>query len=383
MTLRSVSIQRLKCFKELEVSLSPLTLFTGFNAGGKSTALQSLLLLSQAFRNDRSAETLPLNGPLVRLGSPGEVVSSFGNQRSLELEVSGQLDRAAWLFDAESASDNSSVLRVGRGDHQVYGRRTQSWSAEIWPEPPGEPSAVEHKLANLIFLSAVRAGPAEAFPVPDDGGRIHADVGPEGQYAAWWYVQSADEEILENRRHPKEDASSFRRQLDAFLGDLFPGAQANAEHVARASLARLELRASMSEWRRPANIGYGLTYAFPIVTALLLAHPGQVVVIDSPEAHLHPRAQSEMGKLLAHFANAGVQILVETHSDHLLHGVLLATKANSITSEDVSVHFFAGPSESSHGVTTLRIGQDGSVEAWPEGFFDQSEIDNTQLAGWG
>lgn len=382
MTLKSIRIERFKCFKDLEVELRGLTLFTGFNAGGKSTALQTLLLLSQAFRNDRAASILPLNGPIVRLGSPGEVISNFGDSRSVRIEIGGERDRAAWTFDAEPVSASGGVLNVSAGEHQVFGRRAQHWSGEVWPGAPGDGWAVEHKLANLIFLSAVRSGPAEAFPIPDDGGRVHGDVGQAGEYAAWWYVQSADDEILEERRHPKEEASSFRRQLDAYLSDLFPGAQANAEHIARTSLARLELRASISEWRRPANIGYGLTYAFPIVVALLLAKPGQVVIVDSPEAHLHPRAQSAMGRLLARFARAGVQILVETHSDHLLRGVLLAAKEGAISSDDVAIHFFTEPTESSHGVTTLAVDTQGTVEAWPEGFFDQAEVDNSKLAGW-
>jgi predicted ATPase len=152
-------------------------------------------------------------------------------------------------------------------------------------------------------------------------GRIHADVGVEGQFAPWWYAHAADDEIDVERRHPKESASTLRRQLDAYLGELFAGAQANAEQISRTSLVRLEFKTSTtSDWRRPANVGYGLTYAFPILVALLIARPGQIVVIDSPEAHLHPRAQSAMGSMLARFAKAGVQILVETHSDHVLNG---------------------------------------------------------------
>jgi predicted ATPase len=87
--------------------------------------------------------------------------------------------------------------------------------------------------------------------------------------------------------------------------------------------------------------------------------------------------------MLARFAKAGVQVLVETHSDHVLNGVRLAVRHNVIGFNDVTVHFFSGPTETRHGILSLRIDKNGTLDAWPEGFFDQSERDLTVLAGWG
>ena len=137
------------------------------------------------------------------------------------------------------------------------------------------------------------------------------------------------------------------------------------------------------EWRRPANVGYGLTYAFPILVALLAAEPGDIVVIDSPEAHLHPQAQSRMGWMLAAFAAAGLQLIVETHSDHVLNGIRLAVREQLLLSSKLSLLFFAGSSLNGHGVTSPRIDGEGRIYEWPDGFFDQSDKDVAQLAGWG
>jgi CRISPR-associated Cas5-like protein len=145
----------------------------------------------------------------------------------------------------------------------------------------------------------------------------------------------------------------------------------------------LQFRLSeFGSWRRPSNIGYGLTYAFPILVALLGAIENQVIVIDSPESHLHPSAQSQMGRILASFAAAGVQTIVETHSDHLLNGVRLAVRDGILSSEDLRIHFFRGVSGAEHGVTRPRIGAGGEIYEWPEGFFDQGEKDLSRLAGW-
>ena len=192
-----------------------------------------------------------------------------------------------------------------------------------------------------------------------------------------------DSEVSAEKRHPQEQATSFRKQLDAWIGSLFPGAQANVQLLPQVSRLSLQFRLfDTGSWRRPANIGYGLTYAFPILVSLLAADAGQIVVIDSPEAHLHPSAQSQMGRLLAHFAAAGVQVLVETHSDHLLNGVRLAVKDQIIAHTDLEIHFFAGATRDTHGVVSPTIDRAGRINDWPKGFFDQSDNDLSVLSGW-
>jgi predicted ATPase len=220
--------------------------------------------------------------------------------------------------------------------------------------------------------------------MPDGASLIHADIGSEGQYAPWWYAEHSDDEIEEGRRHPKESASTLRRQLDAYLDDLFPGASANADPIDRTSLVRIGFRTGRtSDWVRPANVGYGVIYAFPLLVAVLLAHKNQTIVIDSPEAHLHPKAQSRLGQTLARMASAGVQVLVESHSDHVLNGVRLAVRGRLISENDVKVHFFRGVREDgAHGVVTPALDSEGNIDAWPDGFFDQSELDLAVLAGW-
>lgn len=236
-------------------------------------------------------------------------------------------------------------------------------------------------LATLSFLGAVRVGAEDAFPIPE---RIDVpDVGYDGRYAPYWYDRLVDEDVAELRRIPSLEATTFRKQLDAWLGSLFPGAEANVQNAVALSQMNLQFRLSaLGSWRRPSNIGYGLTYAFPIVVALLAAREGQVIVIDSPESHLHPSAQSQMGRILAWFAHAGVQIVVETHSDHLLNGVRLAVRDGGLQPQELRIHFFRGPDGRDHGVTTPSIGAGGEIYEWPEGFFDQSEKDLSRLAGW-
>ncbi|MBF0402304.1 MAG: DUF3696 domain-containing protein [Magnetococcales bacterium] len=248
---------------------------------------------------------------------------------------------------------------------------------------PDDVRPLLRSVKEIVFISAIRSGTREIFPVFEPNHVIHADVGTEGEFAPWWFAQYSDDIVHTERCHPKEQAPTLRKQLNAWLGELFPGAQADAQVISRTSWVRLLLRTSENgDWYRPANIGYGLTYVFPIILAGLLANEGQVLVIDSPEAHLHPMGQSRMGYFLATMAAAGVQVLIETHSDHVLNGVRIAVKDRKIAPDQVALHFFQSPANQSAQVTFLQIDGQGHVSGWPAGFFDQAEKDLANLAGW-
>ncbi len=238
------------------------------------------------------------------------------------------------------------------------------------------------KLESLIYLSAARQVETEVFPSPFDAGLPVGDVGSIGQYATWWLREMGDQESKKERVYPGATTqTSIRQQVNAWIDDLFPGGEANAIQLAQTNLMQLQLRSGItSNWVRPANIGYGMSYAFPIVVAGLCADVGQTIILDSPEAHLHPKAQSRVGRFLSYVANSGVQLLVETHSDHLLNGVRIAIKDGIIKPRDLAIYFFTGKREAR--VIRLSIDKNGTVHDLPDGFFDQAERDLANLAGW-
>ena len=365
--LKALQIEDFKCFERLRVPLASLTVLSGYNGAGKSTALQPILLLAQAARRrtwtyDAAMGDLPLNGEIVRLGSAGDVIRAQSLHSTAHFELFGDEKSLALGATAKTGSRSLSVTkREGSGD---------------WPE-------LFTSLARLVHLSAVRGGPAEAFPTPDRVSDQAPDVGVDGRFASYWYHELADTEIDLARQYPGEPGTTFRKQVDAWLSRLAPGASANVQALPVASMLALQFRLSETgEWRRPANVGYGLTYAFPILVALLAAEPGDIVIIDSPEAHLHPQAQSRMGRMLAAFAAAGIQLIVETHSDHVLNGIRLAVRDKVLPAAELSLLFFAGSSLEGHGVTSPRIDNEGRINEWPDGFFDQGDKDVAQLAGW-
>jgi len=384
-----IKIRNFKCFDSLSLRLEPLTLLTGFNAAGKSTTLQSLLLLAQSLRSGYRSAELPLNGPLACLGTPGEVLNSGSGD--VIFTVENDLVEIEWELQAEDRTKGIAmkVRRIGIRTDDGYQEYQDLELLEMLLPPGVDDKAVAliERLRETVFLSAVRIGTSDVFPSPQETAPVNADVGVQGEFAPWWFHRYLDEEIDGTRCNPSDQANTLRRQFNAWANELFPGAQGNAQTIEKTNLLRLELRiGEIDDWRRPSNIGYGLTYAFPVIVAGLLAKPGQILIIDSPEAHLHPLGQSKMGRFLTQVAAAGVQVIIETHSDHVLNGTRLAVRDQNIDPDKVAVHFFNHPGMVSAGsarVVSPLIDIQGNLSEWPEGFFDQSEKDMAQLAGWG
>jgi predicted ATPase len=366
--ISNLKIKNFKCFTDVSIPFGSLTLLTGFNSAGKSSAIQPLIVLAQGLRSSHHTGKFQLNGPMVRLGTASDILPLDATDSLLSFSVAGDIGEKTYFLQANA------------GDRLLHSI----------PDIPNSSSTgkaisddVVASLAKLTYLSAVRMGTPDEYPIPDKDIDTLRDVGTDGRFAPYWYDRFVDEPVLEARRNPNEKASSLRKQLDSWLGSLFPGAQANVQMFPQLSLLGLQFRLSdIGTWRRPANVGYGFTYVFPILVALLTVEVNQVIVIDSPEAHLHPSAQSQMGRLLAHFAAAGVQVIVETHSDHLLNGARLAVKEGLIKSAALRILFFTGATKDSHGVRSPLLDSNGRVDEWPTGFFDQSERDLSLLAGW-
>ncbi|MGH8532219.1 MAG: AAA family ATPase [Gammaproteobacteria bacterium] len=168
------------------------------------------------------------------------------------------------------------------------------------------------------------------------------------------------------------------KHLESWLQEISPGTELHVEMHSEMDLVNLRYSFVTGEQRsnryRSTSVGFGITYVLPVLVAVLSSAPGSIIIVENPEAHLHPRGQVRIGELLARAAAGGVQVIVETHSDHVLNGIRVAVHAGLIKPESVALHFFSRVEDAGRvrsSVESPVIDRDGRLDRWPEGFFDE------------
>ena len=372
--LTRLDLRFFKCFELLRLPLAPLTLLTGANASGKSSVLQALVLLHQTMREHEWSTRLVLNGASVRLGTVSEVV----RRDSYEIGLENDEDIYRWAFAGDRRDMSMEVRRV------VVNDRTWDSPKELrYLFPPEESEAgatLTRSLRNLTYITANRMAPQEAYRLEDP--RLVSLVGPSGEHTVSVLHWGRDEPVLEELVLPEVPALRLR-QVEERMRKLFPGCEMDLQQAPRANAVTLGLRTSnATDFHSPVHTGVGLTQILPVFVAALSAAKGDIILVENPEVHLHPAGQALMGQFLADVTRAGIQVVVETHSDHVLNGIRRAVKGCRLTSEQVAIHFFRPRSDDVAQVLSPVLDESGNIDEWPEGFFDQFDRDANYFAGW-
>ena len=375
-----LDLRTFKCFGDLKLPLRPLTLLSGGNASGKSSVLQAMVLLHQtAFGHEWSLRLL-LNADATRLGTVADVVDQVHGGRGFGISVSDGDESVDWDFAGERASLACSVERVQVGGAEYKAPRTLHY---LLP-PEHEDAIIAKRLRELIYLTAERLGPRDSYEFQEPG--LLPGVGSKGERAVNVLHTNPERSVISSLRLSNTAPTLFR-QVQARMAEFFPGFTFYIRDVREAEIVTLGLRTTEElEFHRPIHTGFGLTQVLPIIVAILSAPVDTCLLIENPEVHLHPAGQSLMGGFLAEAAAAGLQVVIETHSDHVLNGIRRAVRDSVLSSDEVALHFFRPRHEAEQRgeaqVESPILDREGGVDSWPEGFFDQFDRDLSHLAGW-
>lgn len=365
--IKSLEVAGFKCFVDNKFDFGKLTILSGINASGKTSLLHSLALLHQSACENNNLEKLILNGPVLKLGRASDVLHKSKAKDLISFKIRIEPQEIAPLEWSRNFQARD------REDFILYRKTSEA----------GKDAIILQALKGLTYLSADRLGPREMHDL--DASDLYPTVGVRGEYAISRLLKNENETVLPQMRMTEVPPTLFK-QVQAYMGLIFPGFKFESHTVSGSNVATLSLAICDSiGFVRPQNIGFGLSYALAIFIACLSAKEEDVLIIENPEAHLHPLAQSLMGEFLARVSASGVQLLLETHSDHLLNGVRKAVKAlnHPIKAEDVKLYFFDSMKEDdSVCVATPTIDSNGKISDWPKGFFDQYDNDLEALIDW-
>ncbi|WP_289054313.1 AAA family ATPase [Carboxylicivirga marina] len=355
--ISKVSIKNLKALKDITLSTSPLNIFTGLNGMGKSTVMQSLLLFRQS-RNTEGKE-LKLHDSILQLGSFEEVFCEAAEDEKLKIQIEWS-NKDSLQFEAKyvtSLKDEKIIKNSINSSLPVH----QSL----------------FKDSGFVYLSSDRIVPADSYDTNDSLIKNH-QLGISGEFAPHFYQNNKNIQIpiKELSFDGDDEASTLEVQVNKWLSIISPGVKVHTEEqngliVLKYSYVTQEEETSKF---RAKNAGFGLTYVFSVLVALLSANKGDLVIIENPEANIHPKGQTQLARLMALAAKNGVQIFVETHSDHIIYGTRIAIKERNIDKEEVRIYYL-GRDKKEHFSKAywIEIDEYGRIEREVREYFDEFE----------
>lgn len=355
-----LELENFKCFHKQKIEFRPLTLLTGVNSAGKSTVIQALLLMQQTIVDSGKTMEVQLSGGLVNMGLPEDVLNS-------------------------NADNDTFSIRVEQGNTSSYLQAMLEGGSELKTIPLTSPPPT---FAQFQYLNAERLCPRPLFPVPTSRQLRFNAIGNHGEFAAYHLYVSGQAKIPFSDSVGRNllafgaagDSTTLQLQTEAWLSSLGEAVRLQTDRPTGtdAVILGFSFPGISSNYYRPTNVGFGLTYALPIFVAGLRSSANSLLIVENPEAHLHPKGQALMGRFLARAAACGTQIIIETHSDHVLNGIRVAVKHGDISETDVQINFFHHDNGDSH-IAAPHIDKNGHIDQWPDDFFDELDKQLSEL----
>ncbi len=363
-----------KSHKDSLLEFKNLTILSGQNGVGKSSIFQSLLLLRQSHQKGRLDKVLDLNSPLCFIGKGSDAIYKFSDEEfenEIHIVLQDNFKEYSWGFE-------------------ISGEKTFIERINDLPDSEG------YELLSLFnskfqYLSANRG---LEYDVDDYTVEVENQISiieGKGELTAQYLnVFGNRKRVISDLKHPSEDDDFLLSQVSAWEKEI--SSNVNVETVKQGNGYDVKYSfdtdnplGKLDELSKK-NVGFGLSYVLPILVAILSAEKDSLILIENPEAHIHPYGISKLTELICLASQAGIQIIVETHSDHVINGVLVQSKNNEedeskgINRENVKIYHFTRNEEEHRTISNeLLILEGGRIFKRIDGFFDQIGKDIRKL----
>lgn len=373
MKIENVQIKNFKSLRDIEIELRGLTLITGVNSSGKSSFIQALLLLKQnedRYYSFKEIKFANINDKYVSLGNKKDILYEGAFKEDIEISIFGHD-----VLIPEKNIKHSLIF-----EHEMLHIKSIEPSFEEFTFNIFDDEGFQ-------YITTDRVAPNISYKLSDEH-VFKNNIGIQGEYTAHYLAEKHHATLeIEELKHEKAITNHFLENISLWLGEISNGITVNAKLYSELQQVNLTYsyvygKNKTNEYS-PLNVGFGLTYSLPIIVAILKAKAGDLLIIENPESHLHPAGQSKIARLCALAVANGVQIIVESHSDHFLNAIRVATKHSILKAEDSVVYYFSKISDSMETkVEEININSNGSIDAYPKGFFDQFDDDLDALIEW-
>ena len=401
--ITAISVSGFKSlYDESRIEIRPLTILAGANSSGKSSIMQPLLLLKQTLEAPYDPGPLMLRGPLIQFDSMDELLPVKGGGRATDrlivaLEEGDAQSLVVTFAKAKSrpVEITETILRFGstlialhpnmsaeeiRNDlTQVYPQQPwQGWVLQVVPQRCfltvgfsvkgsaiqdvlGLTAPFQAQLRDLLHVPASRIVQEEAFPTSS------VVSGYPGNFVN--YVPSIVNTWKLMSHHNLESLAAAMQGL-GLTWTVEPRQISDTRVQLLVGRLPARGRGAASDLVKIHQVGSGVSRVLPVLVALLVARAGELVYLEEPEMHLHPKAQTALAQVLADAAKRGVRVVAETHSSLLLLGIQSLVAEGRLSPDLVKLHWF---SRGKDGATKIKPGEldgAGRFGDWPEDFGD-------------
>ncbi len=364
--IQKYHLHNFKNHADTVLKLGNLTMLTGINGMGKSSVLQSMLILREAYLRKPSMQQLSLDGNSFSVGGSASLVNRSmndgGDMMSFELETDAVHFKAAYRYPVGNANE----MELADGN-----------VAEVEDLLP----SISLFNDDFQYLSAFRMGPQSVYQshsgIVDKHRQLSNHMGM-GEYVAYFLSLFGKEKItVETLAYPGSDNLRLDRQTELWMGEISDGVKMQInENGGQYDLKYgYEIPGKTTTYHSAMNTGFGISYVLSVVVAILSARSGSLLLIENPEAHVHPSGQAALMRLISKAAAGNVQIVLETHSDHIVNGALVNWKELHLDRNLLSVYYFDRDENLNSHPVRLEIGESGRIKDAPQGFFDQMKSD--------
>ena len=406
-SITKISVSGFKSIaEECTIDIRPLTILAGANSSGKSSIMQPLLMLKQTLEAPHDPGPLKIDKPNVWFTSTEQFLSILtdGNKTDrfqilIEVRTSDSFDSVRTTFrkgqsginlfemtterkldadqllpperftlypemppeEIKTLVDKSSFLELLQVDEVKRSRCFLSLESSQDGYRFSELTAnVESSILDSIHLPGLRSNPERAYPLISTGPRYS---GTFEDYAAsliheWQETADARLETLTNALYTLGLTEKVGAKK---IGEI--GIELQVGRLPHGSIRETDMV-------NIADVGIGVSQVLPVLVALIAAEPGQLVYLEQPEMHLHPRAQVALAHVLVDAANRGVRVVAETHSSLLLLAIQTHVAEGDISEDLVKLHWFKRREDGVTDVISGEVDDVGAYGDWPEDFDD-------------
>ena len=375
--ITKLKIKNFKSHSSTDLELSKLNILTGLNGMGKSSVIQALLLLRQTYQKNMLDKGLELKADLCSIGVAEDALYQSADDDLIAFTINTEKkDRYKWSFMVDDKKLSDTFLKIKESE---FKKGSDLKSLSLFND-------------KFQYISAFRNGPVQNYDKDTSGVELFHQISvKEGrcELVAHYLDYFKDDPVSDKslKKNPKEKGTDLIYQVKRWLEDISPDINIQVENLE--SSYKINYSFSRGEHRTPTkkfkatNIGFGISYTLPIIIAALHARKGSIVIVENPESHIHPEGQSKLMELICRAAKSGVQFIIETHSDHIINGLLVATKQNHVKPMDSRVYYFDRDiATHTTKATPLPILSGGRIKRPPKGFFDRLDKDMKVLTGF-